>query len=123
MTSGHILAKGEPGPDEILGALREAVVDNPRLTEMPAEKVACNRSLRRRWWRRCWTPSRPRREPSRPRSCPRRATPRECETNQSLEKGAPSRGVSRETGSWPFTTPKDQRRYRRGVVTAVFRES
>ena len=40
MTSGHIPAKGEPGPDEILGALREAVVDNPRLAEMPAEEVA-----------------------------------------------------------------------------------
>jgi hypothetical protein len=40
MTSGHIPAKGEPGPDEILGALREAVVDNPRLEEMPAEEVA-----------------------------------------------------------------------------------
>ena len=40
MTSGRIPAKGEPGPDEILGALREAVVDNPRLAEMPAEEVA-----------------------------------------------------------------------------------
>jgi hypothetical protein len=40
MTSGHIPAKGEPGRDEILGALREAVVDNPRLAEMPAVKVA-----------------------------------------------------------------------------------
>jgi len=40
MTSGHIPAKGEPGPDEILGALREAVVDTPRLAEMPAEEVA-----------------------------------------------------------------------------------
>ena len=40
MTSGHIPAKGEPGPDEILGPLHEAVVDNPRLAEMPAEEVA-----------------------------------------------------------------------------------
>jgi hypothetical protein len=40
MTSGYIPAKDEPGPDEILGALREAVSDNPRLTEMPAEEVA-----------------------------------------------------------------------------------
>ena len=40
MTSGHIPAKGEPGPDEILGPLHEAVVDNPRLAEMPAEDVA-----------------------------------------------------------------------------------
>ncbi len=40
MTSGHIPAKGKPGPDEILGPLHEAVVDNPRLEEMPAEEVA-----------------------------------------------------------------------------------
>ncbi len=40
MTSGHIPAKSEPGPDEILGALREAVADNPRLAEIPAEEVA-----------------------------------------------------------------------------------
>ena len=40
MSSGYIPAKGEPGPEEILGALREAVADNPRLAEMPAEEVA-----------------------------------------------------------------------------------
>ncbi len=40
MSSGYIPAKGEPDPDEILGALREAVADNPRLVEMPAEEVA-----------------------------------------------------------------------------------
>ena len=40
MTSGYIPAKGEPGPDEILEALREAIFDNPRLTEMPTEEVA-----------------------------------------------------------------------------------
>ena len=40
MSSGYIPAKGEPGPDEILGALREAVADNPRLAGMPAEAVA-----------------------------------------------------------------------------------
>ena len=40
MTSGYIPAKDEPGPDEILEALREAVSDNPRLTEMPSEEVA-----------------------------------------------------------------------------------
>ena len=40
MNSGYISAKGEPDPDEILGALREAVADNPRLAEMPAEEVA-----------------------------------------------------------------------------------
>ncbi len=36
MTSGHIPAKDEPGPDEIIEALREAVFENPRLREMPA---------------------------------------------------------------------------------------
>ncbi len=40
MSSGYVPAKGEPDPDEILGALREAVADNPRLEEMPAEEVA-----------------------------------------------------------------------------------
>ena len=40
MTSGYIPAKGEPGPDEILEALREASSDNPRLTETPPEEVA-----------------------------------------------------------------------------------
>jgi hypothetical protein len=29
MSSGYIPAKDEPGPDEILEALREAVFDNP----------------------------------------------------------------------------------------------
>jgi polyhydroxyalkanoate synthesis regulator phasin len=40
VSSGYIPAKGELGPDEILGALREAVADNPKLEEMPAEEVA-----------------------------------------------------------------------------------
>jgi hypothetical protein len=40
VTSGYIPAKGEPGPDEILEALREASSDNPRLTETPPEEVA-----------------------------------------------------------------------------------
>ncbi len=40
MSSGYIPAKDEPGPDEILEALREAVSDNPLLTEMPSEEVA-----------------------------------------------------------------------------------
>lgn len=40
MSSGYIPAKGEPGPDEILEALREAIFDNPRLAEMPSEEVA-----------------------------------------------------------------------------------
>jgi hypothetical protein len=39
MTSGYIPPKDEPGPDEILAALREALEDNPRLTEMPEEEV------------------------------------------------------------------------------------
>ena len=40
MSRGYIPAKDEPGPDELLEALREAIFDNPRLTEMPAEEVA-----------------------------------------------------------------------------------
>jgi hypothetical protein len=40
VSSGYIPAKDEPGPDEILEALREAIFDNPRLREMPAEEVA-----------------------------------------------------------------------------------
>ena len=40
MSSGYIPAKDEPGPDEILRALREAVFENPRLREVPAEEVA-----------------------------------------------------------------------------------
>jgi len=40
VSSGYIPAKNEPGPEEILDALREAIFDNPRLTEMPAEEVA-----------------------------------------------------------------------------------
>ncbi len=40
MTSGYIPAKDEPGPDEVLEALREAVFENPRLTEMLSEEVA-----------------------------------------------------------------------------------
>lgn len=40
MASGYIPAKNESGPDEILEALREAVSDNPRLTERPSEEVA-----------------------------------------------------------------------------------
>jgi hypothetical protein len=40
VTSGYIPSKDEPGPDEILEALRETVFENPRLTEMPSEEVA-----------------------------------------------------------------------------------
>jgi hypothetical protein len=40
VSSGYIPAKDEPGPEEILDALRQAIFDNPRLTEMPAEEVA-----------------------------------------------------------------------------------
>ena len=40
MTSGYIPASGEPGPDEILAALREAVREDPRLRERPAEDVS-----------------------------------------------------------------------------------
>jgi hypothetical protein len=40
VTSGYIPSKDEPSPDEILEALREAVFENPRLTEMLSEEVA-----------------------------------------------------------------------------------
>ena len=40
MSSGYIPSKSEPGPEEVLDALREAIFDDPRLTEMPAEEVA-----------------------------------------------------------------------------------
>ncbi len=40
MSSGYIPAKEEPGPEEVVEALREAVFENPRLREMPAEEVA-----------------------------------------------------------------------------------
>jgi hypothetical protein len=40
VSSGYIPAKDEPSPDEILEALRQAIFDNPRLTEMPSEEVA-----------------------------------------------------------------------------------
>jgi hypothetical protein len=40
VTSGYIPPKGQPGPDEILEALRAAIFDNPRLRETSAEEVA-----------------------------------------------------------------------------------
>jgi hypothetical protein len=40
VSSGYIPAKDEPGPEEILDALRQAIFDNPRLAEIPAEEVA-----------------------------------------------------------------------------------
>jgi hypothetical protein len=40
VSSGYIPSKDEPGPEEIVEALREAVFDNPRLAELPAEEVA-----------------------------------------------------------------------------------
>ena len=40
MTSGYIPASGEPGPDEILKALREAVREDPGLRERQAEDVS-----------------------------------------------------------------------------------
>ncbi len=40
MSSGYIPAKDEPGPDEIIEALREAVFEKTRLREMPAEEIA-----------------------------------------------------------------------------------
>jgi hypothetical protein len=38
VSSGYIPPKDEPGPEEIVEALREAVFENPRLREMPAEE-------------------------------------------------------------------------------------
>ena len=40
VSSGYMPAKHDPGPDGILEALREAIFENPRLREMPAEEVA-----------------------------------------------------------------------------------
>jgi hypothetical protein len=40
VSSGYIPPKREPGPEEILDALREAIFDDPQLTEMSAEEVA-----------------------------------------------------------------------------------
>ena len=40
VSSGYIPPKDQPSPDEILEALREAVVENPGLREKPAEEVA-----------------------------------------------------------------------------------
>jgi len=40
VSSGYIPPKREPGPEEILDALREAIFNDPQLTEMSAEEVA-----------------------------------------------------------------------------------
>jgi hypothetical protein len=40
MTSGYIPPSGEPGPDEILAALKDAVLKDPSLGERPAEDVS-----------------------------------------------------------------------------------
>ena len=40
MTSGYIPASGEPGPDDILEALREALHQNPALKERSPEEVS-----------------------------------------------------------------------------------
>jgi hypothetical protein len=40
MTSGYIPASGEPGPDEILAALKEAIREDPSLQERPSEEVS-----------------------------------------------------------------------------------
>ena len=40
MTSGYIPDHGEPGPDEILEALRKALREDPGLQERPAEDVS-----------------------------------------------------------------------------------
>ena len=48
MTSGYIPASGEPGPDEILAALEEAIQEDPRLQERPPEEVS--RDLAHRYY-------------------------------------------------------------------------
>lgn len=40
MTSGYIPASGEPDPDDILEALREALRRDPTLKERPPEEVS-----------------------------------------------------------------------------------
>jgi hypothetical protein len=40
MTSGHIPASGEPGPEEILAALQEAIREDPGLQKGPSEDVS-----------------------------------------------------------------------------------
>jgi hypothetical protein len=40
MTSGYIPASGEPGPDEILTALEEAIREDPWLPKGPSEDVS-----------------------------------------------------------------------------------
>jgi hypothetical protein len=104
VNSGYIPAKGEPGPAEILEALREAVADNPKLEEMPAVEVARQLVLEGRLQGEpspvlvagCWTPLKPRKAPSRPRSRPKRATPREDEDNAYLRLGEVLLRVGRE---------------------------
>ena len=40
MTSGYIPASEDPGPDEILAALREAIREDPGLRERGAEDIS-----------------------------------------------------------------------------------
>ena len=40
MSSGYIPPQDEPGPDEILKALRDALQENPRLAQMSEEELA-----------------------------------------------------------------------------------
>ncbi len=40
MTSGYIPASGEPGPDDILDALKEALHQDPSLKDRPHEEVS-----------------------------------------------------------------------------------
>ena len=37
--SSYVPPKGEPDPDEILAAIKEAINDNSRLAELPEEEV------------------------------------------------------------------------------------
>ena len=40
MTSGYIPPSGEPDPDDILAALKEAASEDPSLRQRPAEDVS-----------------------------------------------------------------------------------
>ena len=40
MSSGGILPNDYPSPEEVLEALREAIINNPRLDDMPVEEIA-----------------------------------------------------------------------------------
>ena len=50
--SGYIPASGEPGPHEILAALKEAICEDPGLQEHPPEEVTSKKSPPLPLWQR-----------------------------------------------------------------------